>query len=646
MPPLTSYVRSGPPPQLMQLLQQQQQPQGGGGANFLAQLIGGAGESAANVLQSYYDEPRATATRQLEAASALAPFMRAETGTELDQARIDEIEAKNQLMEEERIGMEEYYHNLDKVHEETPGISFIGATTKALRGVKGIPATSLKALQDSAKGLDAERRELTSAEATRAEKKADTFYGVAKAFSMGHASRTVLTDAGRDAGLDESVLANMTPALAGIIAEQKYPTQIMKKGWEEALLTVDPLKQTIGTQPVDPTPFTGPETPTGVPPVTPPVPLATAPEPPMTPPVPPTETITPPVEAAPVLPAAPLADQGQRPIDYASTGNVGVGDFTARQEEAGGEKSVIARLLNDAEVIASEAPLAPPVPANQGYGRGVQVLAGAQPDPGKTGVWIWRKDGQGGHYKVNAYLGDERLGGFRGQIPGDRLALQKPSAIGETERKTIREAFAAKDAMSSLIARVQNANRTGSWEKIRVSVPKVLDEWAVNLFGSTSWLVDPRNTEAVINNARQLIGKMKEGGVLRREDEIKYEKMLVNIADAPETADFKIEMFTRETEMNAWHIMKELEAAGYEMTELKELYGVPDHAPWAYLGVANPDRSPGASPWLDHVWVPLSTEQQRETFKDVLDTNPTFRIIDNAARARLIEEFDLTGRRP
>ena len=92
MPPLTSYVRSGPPPQLMQLLQQQQQPQGGGGANFLAQLIGGAGESAANVLESGYDEPRAAATRGLEAASVMAPILAAETTQALNVARTGQVE--------------------------------------------------------------------------------------------------------------------------------------------------------------------------------------------------------------------------------------------------------------------------------------------------------------------------------------------------------------------------------------------------------------------------------------------------------------------------------------------------------------------------------------------------------------------------
>ncbi len=89
MPPLTSYVRSGPPPQLMQLLQQQQQ--GGGGANFLAQLIGGAGESAANVLQSYYDEPRAAATRGLEAASVMAPILAAGTTQAYNVAKTEKL---------------------------------------------------------------------------------------------------------------------------------------------------------------------------------------------------------------------------------------------------------------------------------------------------------------------------------------------------------------------------------------------------------------------------------------------------------------------------------------------------------------------------------------------------------------------------
>ena len=46
--------------------------------------------------------------------------------------------------------------------------------------------------------------------------------------------------------------------------------------------------------------------------------------------------------------------------------------------------------------------------------------------------------------------------------------------------------------------------------------------------------------ESEFRAAAQLVGKAMEGGVLRKEDEIKYRKMLPNLGDTPEVAAEKI----------------------------------------------------------------------------------------------------------
>jgi hypothetical protein len=51
---------------------------------------------------------------------------------------------------------------------------------------------------------------------------------------------------------------------------------------------------------------------------------------------------------------------------------------------------------------------------------------------------------------------------------------------------------------------------------------------------------DAQNALAAIDKARQRIGKTLEGGVLRKEDEIKYKKILPTIWDAPKLAKFKL----------------------------------------------------------------------------------------------------------
>lgn len=52
---------------------------------------------------------------------------------------------------------------------------------------------------------------------------------------------------------------------------------------------------------------------------------------------------------------------------------------------------------------------------------------------------------------------------------------------------------------------------------------------------------DARKAQADIDRVRQTVGKALEGGVLRKEDEEKYKKILATLADTPETALYKIE---------------------------------------------------------------------------------------------------------
>jgi len=50
-----------------------------------------------------------------------------------------------------------------------------------------------------------------------------------------------------------------------------------------------------------------------------------------------------------------------------------------------------------------------------------------------------------------------------------------------------------------------------------------------------------RQVQANIDKVKQTVGKALEGGVLRKEDEEKYKKILSTINDTPETATYKID---------------------------------------------------------------------------------------------------------
>ena len=49
-----------------------------------------------------------------------------------------------------------------------------------------------------------------------------------------------------------------------------------------------------------------------------------------------------------------------------------------------------------------------------------------------------------------------------------------------------------------------------------------------------------RKVQADVDRVRQVVGKALEGGVLRKEDEDKYKKILATVTDTPETAIYKL----------------------------------------------------------------------------------------------------------
>jgi hypothetical protein len=72
-----------------------------------------------------------------------------------------------------------------------------------------------------------------------------------------------------------------------------------------------------------------------------------------------------------------------------------------------------------------------------------------------------------------------------------------------------------------------------------------------------NWNEEQKSMDAVLRNAAQMVGKAMEGGVLRKEDEIKYRKMLPNLQDSPEVAQFKLEYITAMTRNSLLNYMED-----------------------------------------------------------------------------------------
>lgn len=75
-----------------------------------------------------------------------------------------------------------------------------------------------------------------------------------------------------------------------------------------------------------------------------------------------------------------------------------------------------------------------------------------------------------------------------------------------------------------------------------------------------------RELQAVNDRVKQFIGKAMEGGVLRKEDEAKYERILPTIKDTDRTRKFKIQEIKREIEYNKQSILQNLMLSGYDVS--------------------------------------------------------------------------------
>lgn len=79
---------------------------------------------------------------------------------------------------------------------------------------------------------------------------------------------------------------------------------------------------------------------------------------------------------------------------------------------------------------------------------------------------------------------------------------------------------------------------------------------------------EKRKVQADIDRVRQTVGKALEGGVLRKEDEEKYKKILTTITDVPETALYKLDALQTSIQRDL-ETYKQLQGAGGRSIDTK-----------------------------------------------------------------------------
>ena len=86
---------------------------------------------------------------------------------------------------------------------------------------------------------------------------------------------------------------------------------------------------------------------------------------------------------------------------------------------------------------------------------------------------------------------------------------------------------------------------------------------------ATGFGVGAKQRQGVINLVKQIIGKGLEGGVLRKEDESKYEKILPTLSDHPDVVQAKIRNLTHTLEQKRSTRLDALEDAGYNVSRFR-----------------------------------------------------------------------------
>jgi hypothetical protein len=106
----------------------------------------------------------------------------------------------------------------------------------------------------------------------------------------------------------------------------------------------------------------------------------------------------------------------------------------------------------------------------------------------------------------------------------------------------------------------QEIGTTGASSKIGALLPNVVTEF-------TGWGTDAKQRQAVIDRVKQVIGKALEGGVLRKEDEYKYVKILPTIGDPPAVARTKIAGLKAALELRRQTTLEALDDADFDVSK-------------------------------------------------------------------------------
>lgn len=151
-----------------------------------------------------------------------------------------------------------------------------------------------------------------------------------------------------------------------------------------------------------------------------------------------------------------------------------------------------------------------------------------------------------------------------GKTPASNREQGRPVTSGDANR--VADLDTSLDDLKTLRNEVPEGT-TGTIAKIGAIMPNVVTEL-------TGW-TGPKQKQAVIDRVKQVIGKALEGGVLRKEDEYKYEKILPTIGDTKEVVKTKLEGLDKAITQRRSTLLDSLDDAGYDVTQFRSRGAAP-----------------------------------------------------------------------
>lgn len=151
-------------------------------------------------------------------------------------------------------------------------------------------------------------------------------------------------------------------------------------------------------------------------------------------------------------------------------------------------------------------------------------------------------------------------------VPRSQAVGQAPANTREQGRQVtsgdagdIAELNTALDDLSTLKTELTSNGATGTSAQALASL------WTP-ITNLTGWGVEAKQKQAQIDRVKQVIGKALEGGVLRKEDEAKYEKILPTIKDSPAVVTSKLNGLVSAIEKKHGRKLDALSSAGYDVS--------------------------------------------------------------------------------